>query len=76
MIRNDYFRNKSNRNKILRLGMIGKSRILKQPLIMLNLQLYILLRAYWGFADHFKDQAENLLQSLDYSYKKILQVSF
>ena len=43
---------------------------------MLNLQLYILLRAYWGFADHFKDQAENLLQSLDYSYKKILQVSF
>jgi hypothetical protein len=31
-------------------------------------------RAYWGFADHFKEQAEALLSSLDLTYKRVLQV--
>ena len=30
-------------------------------------------RAYWGFADHFKEQADVLLSSLDHSYKRLLQ---
>jgi len=30
-------------------------------------------KAYWGFADHFKDQADILLSSLDPSYKRMLQ---
>ncbi|KAK4323412.1 hypothetical protein Pmani_005883 [Petrolisthes manimaculis] len=30
-------------------------------------------KAYWGFADHFKDEADRLLNSLDPSYKKMLQ---
>merc|ERR1719270_3314698 len=30
-------------------------------------------KAYWGFADHFKDQADSLMSSLDYSYKRMLQ---
>ncbi|XP_071512323.1 CLIP-associating protein 1-B isoform X14 [Panulirus ornatus] len=30
-------------------------------------------KAYWGFADHFKDEADKLLNSLDPSYKKMLQ---
>lgn len=30
-------------------------------------------RAYWGFADHFKEEADKLLNSLDPSYKKMLQ---
>ena len=33
-----------------------------------------MFRAYWGFADHFKDQAQSLLESLDYTYKRMLQV--
>ncbi|KAK8391267.1 hypothetical protein O3P69_017127 [Scylla paramamosain] len=30
-------------------------------------------KAYWGFADHFKEEADKLLNSLDPSYKKMLQ---
>ncbi|XP_037787211.1 CLIP-associating protein 2-like isoform X13 [Penaeus monodon] len=30
-------------------------------------------KAYWGFAGHFKDEADKLLNSLDPSYKKMLQ---
>merc|ERR1719431_1881305 len=30
-------------------------------------------KAYWGFADHFKEQADSLLSSLEPSYKKLLQ---
>ncbi|XP_076047968.1 CLIP-associating protein isoform X10 [Oratosquilla oratoria] len=30
-------------------------------------------KAFWGFADHFKDEADRLLNSLDPSYKKMLQ---
>ena len=30
-------------------------------------------KAYWGFADHFKDQADSLMSSLDPSYKRLLQ---
>ena len=30
-------------------------------------------KAYWGFADHFKDHADQLLQSLDPSHKRMLQ---
>ncbi|CAM1312763.1 CLASP1 (predicted) [Pycnogonum litorale] len=30
-------------------------------------------KAFWGFAGHFKDQADNLLTSLDVSKQKILQ---
>merc|ERR1719509_332998 len=30
-------------------------------------------KAYWGFADHFKDQADSLLSSLDHTYKRLLQ---
>ncbi|XP_066957419.1 CLIP-associating protein 1 isoform X20 [Macrobrachium rosenbergii] len=30
-------------------------------------------KAYWGYADHFKDEADKLLNSLDPSYKKMLQ---
>ncbi|XP_043239650.1 CLIP-associating protein 1-B-like isoform X3 [Amphibalanus amphitrite] len=29
-------------------------------------------RAYWGFADHFKEQADSLLNSLDSQHKKLL----
>ena len=31
-----------------------------------------LFRAYWGFADHFKEQADSLLNSLDSQHKKLL----
>ena len=31
-------------------------------------------KAYWGFADHFKEQSESLLSSLEPSYKRLLQV--
>merc|ERR1719270_2920025 len=30
-------------------------------------------KAYWGFADHFKDQADNLMSGLDPTYKRLLQ---
>merc|ERR1719334_2312494 len=30
-------------------------------------------KAFWGFADHFKDQADSLLSSLESSYKRLLQ---
>ncbi|KAK7070642.1 CLIP-associating protein 1 [Halocaridina rubra] len=30
-------------------------------------------KAFWGFADHFKEEADKLLNSLDPSYKKMLQ---
>ncbi|CAL4091407.1 unnamed protein product, partial [Meganyctiphanes norvegica] len=30
-------------------------------------------KAYWGYCDHFKDEADKLLNSLDPSYKKALQ---
>ena len=30
-------------------------------------------KAYWGFADHFKDQADSLMSGLDPSYKRLLQ---
>ncbi|XP_059082862.1 CLIP-associating protein 1-like isoform X2 [Tigriopus californicus] len=30
-------------------------------------------KAYWGFADHFKDQADQLLTTLDFSYRRLLQ---
>ena len=30
-------------------------------------------KAYWGFADHFKDQADSLMAGLDPSYKRLLQ---
>ncbi|KAG0723019.1 CLIP-associating protein 2 [Chionoecetes opilio] len=30
-------------------------------------------KAYWGYADHFKEEADRLLNSLDPSYKKMLQ---
>ncbi|XP_047740406.1 CLIP-associating protein 2 isoform X3 [Hyalella azteca] len=30
-------------------------------------------KAYWGYADHFKEEADKLLNSLDASYKKMLQ---
>ena len=32
-----------------------------------------IFRAFWGFADHFKDQADSLLNSLDPSKQKMLQ---
>ncbi|XP_071744957.1 CLIP-associating protein 1-B isoform X25 [Lepeophtheirus salmonis] len=31
-------------------------------------------KAYWGFADHFKEQADILLNSLDSTYRRLLQV--
>ena len=37
------------------------------------LLLFLIFRAYWGFADHFRDEADKLLNSLDPSYKKMLQ---
>lgn len=30
-------------------------------------------RAFWGFADHFKDHADQLLNTLDSSYRRLLQ---
>ena len=30
-------------------------------------------KAYWGFADHFKEQAESLMSGLDPTYKRLLQ---
>ncbi len=33
------------------------------------------LRAYWGFADHFKDSADQLLNSLDGTYRRMLQAN-
>ena len=30
-------------------------------------------KAYWGFAEHFKDQAESLMSGLDPTYKRLLQ---
>jgi len=30
-------------------------------------------KAYWGFADHFKDQADVLLSSLEPNYRRVLQ---
>ncbi|KAF2345739.1 CLASP N-terminal domain, partial [Trinorchestia longiramus] len=30
-------------------------------------------KAYWGYAGHFKDEADKLLNSLDVSYRKMLQ---
>ena len=30
-------------------------------------------RAYWGFAEHFKDQADTLMSGLDPTYKRALQ---
>lgn len=30
-------------------------------------------RAYWGYADHFKEEADKLLNSLDASYRRMLQ---
>ena len=32
-------------------------------------------KAYWGFADHFKDQADTLLNSLDNNHRRMLQSS-
>ena len=34
--------------------------------------LLVISRAYWGFADHFKEQADSLLNSLDSQHKKLL----
>ena len=31
-------------------------------------------KAYWGFADHFKDHADMLLNSLDHNHRRLLQV--
>ena len=36
--------------------------------------LNIMLQAYWGFADHFKDQADVLLNALEPNYRRVLQV--
>ena len=30
-------------------------------------------KAYWGFADHFKEQADSLLNGLEPTYKRLLQ---
>jgi CLIP-associating protein 1/2 len=30
-------------------------------------------KAYWGFADHFKDQADTLLAALEPNYRRVLQ---
>ena len=30
-------------------------------------------KAYWGFAEHFKDQADSLMAGLDPTYKRLLQ---
>ena len=30
-------------------------------------------KAYWGFAEHFKEQADSLLPSLEPTYKRLLQ---
>ena len=35
---------------------------------------FLFFRAYWGFADHFKDHAEGLLNSLEITYRRMLQV--
>lgn len=31
-------------------------------------------KAYWGFADHFKDHADMLLNSLEHNHRRLLQV--
>ena len=35
--------------------------------------LICFFRAYWGFADHFKSQADSLFDSLEFSKQKQLQ---
>ena len=30
-------------------------------------------KAYWGFAEHFKEQSESLMSGLDPTYKRLLQ---
>lgn len=32
-------------------------------------------RAYWGFADHFKEQADQLLNSLEVNHRRMLQAN-
>ena len=32
-----------------------------------------LRRAYWGFADHFKEHADSLLNSLEHNHRRMLQ---
>ena len=39
------------------------------------MQIRIPSRAYWGFADHFKEQAEVLLNSLDHNHRRLLQTN-
>ena len=39
---------------------------------LLDLPGFRFFRAYWGFADHFKEQADSLLNSLDSQHKKLL----
>ena len=34
----------------------------------------LFVQAYWGFADHFKDQADVLLNALEPNYRRVLQV--
>ena len=36
---------------------------------------HFIFRAYWGFADHFKDQADMLLNSLEHNHRRMLQSS-
>ena len=41
---------------------------------MLHRPNFSFFRAYWCFADHFKDQADGLLNSLELTYRRMLQV--
>ncbi len=36
---------------------------------------HLFCRAYWGFADHFKDAADQLLNSLDGTHRRMLQAN-
>ena len=39
------------------------------------MRIHLPSRAYWGFADHFKEQAEVLLNSLDHNHRRLLQTN-
>ena len=41
----------------------------------IHIIILIFFRAYWGFADHFKDHAEVLLNSLDHNHRRLLQTN-
>lgn len=43
------------------------------PMNKLELTAFLCYRAYWGFAEHFKEQAESLLNSLDPAKQRLLQ---